>query len=260
MPSRRDSRRKALGQHYLTDGSVVDLMVKKAMIRGGERVMEVGTGTGAVTRELCRAAPSVEAFELDHDNYLVTERLGLKGLTLHEGDAFAQPREFDVLVSSLPYSESSNFVEWLAKLRYDRAVVLLQRDFAEKLVATPDDEQYRAISVIAQISSGIEIVRRVGRESFDPPPRVTSVLAVMTWRRTMSAEQVHTVKMLFSQRKRKLAGALKSLGMEMTGEGPLLLSRRVERLSAGDVEELLGRVRPVQTISTSRGKPDQFEI
>ena len=170
--SRRAGRRRALGQHYLADGAVVDLMVRTACIEGPERVLEIGTGKGVVTRELCKTSTRVEAFELDHENVLATRSLGLDGLVLHEEDAFSAPREFDVLVSSLPYSESSNFVDWLAKLRYRRAIVLLQRDFAWKLIAQPGDESYRAVSVISQISSEVRVIRDVARTSFDPPPRV----------------------------------------------------------------------------------------
>ncbi|MDA4133706.1 MAG: rRNA adenine N(6)-methyltransferase family protein, partial [Thaumarchaeota archaeon] len=227
MSSRRKGRRRALGQHYLTDRSVLDLMVERAEIQKGQRVLEVGTGRGVVTRELCDIASSVEGFELDAENYAATERLGLDGLTLRNEDAFSQPRDFDVLVSSLPYSESSNFVEWLAKLSYQRAVVLLQKDFAEKLLAMPGDERYRAVSVISQISSSVKVVRTVTRESFDPPPKVTSVLVVVTPRRKLSAEEIHLVKMLFSQKRRKLASALKNLDLSLQPADPLLLSRRV---------------------------------
>lgn len=245
MSRRNERKRRALGQHYLTDKSVVDLMVQKAEITKGKRVLEIGTGTGVVTRELCGVASSVEGFELDEENYLTTEALELEGLTLHREDAFAVSRDFDVLVSSLPYSESSNFVEWLAKLRYDRAVILLQKDFAEKLLAKPGEERYRAVSVISQISSRVEIVRQVGRESFDPPPKVSSVLVVVTPRNQILAERIHLVKLLFSQKRKRLAGALKSLGLELPNGDSLLLSHRVERLSAEEVEGVVGMLKPL---------------
>jgi 16S rRNA A1518/A1519 N6-dimethyltransferase RsmA/KsgA/DIM1 with predicted DNA glycosylase/AP lyase activity len=245
MSYRRKGRRRALGQHYLTDRSVLDLMVERAEIQKGQRVLEVGTGRGVVTRELCDIASSVEGFEVDAENYAATERLGLDVLTLRNEDAFSRPRDFDVLVSSLPYSESSNFVEWLAKLSYQRAVVLLQKDFAEKLLAAPGDERYRAVSVISQISSSVEMVRTVARESFDPPPKVTSVLVVVTPKRKLSVEEIHLIKMLFSQKRRKLAGALKNLGLGLQSADPVQLSRRVERLSSEEVEEMLGRIRPL---------------
>ncbi|MDG6920349.1 MAG: hypothetical protein JRN59_02325 [Nitrososphaerota archaeon] len=234
-------RRRSLGQHYLTDASVIDLMVRTAGITKADRVLEVGTGRGVVTRELCKAAERVEAFEIDRENYLTTKRVGLDRLTLHLEDAFSAPRDFDVLVSSLPYSESSNFVEWLSSLRYHRAVVLLQRDFAEKLLAVPGDEQYKAISVISQISSSVRVIRYVGRESFDPPPHVSSALVLIVPRRELQSEQIGLIKMLFSQRKKRLASAVKKLSLELPGIRPPMLSLRVEWLTPGEIENLLTR-------------------
>ena len=243
MSPRRKGRRRALGQHYLIDPSVSSEMVRLASIGRGDRVLEIGTGRGVLTRELAGLSDRLEAFELDEENYLATKGLGLDRLVLHLGDAFAGPREFDVLVSSLPYSESSTFVEWLAGHRYTRAVVLLQKDFVDKLLARPGGEGYRAISVTSQISSVVRPEATVPRESFDPPPRVSSSLVVIVPRRALSPKEIRLVKMLFSQRRRKLGSALKQLGLVPGELDPRLLSRRVRDLSPADFEEAVGRMR-----------------
>lgn len=232
-------KRRSLGQHYLTDESVVDLMVRSAEITRTDRVLEIGTGKGAVTRELCKVASSLEAFEVDHENYLTTKSLDIRKLVLHEDDAFSAPRNFDVLVSSLPYSESSNFVDWLAGLRYRRAVVLVQKDFAEKLLADPGEEHYRAVSVISQISSRVQKIGDVSRESFDPQPRVSSTLLLVDFRRVLLPKQIRSIKILFSQRKKRLEGAAKRLRMRLPDMDDSVLSRRVERLTPSEIEGIL---------------------
>jgi len=150
-----------------------------------------------------------------------------------------------VLVSSLPYSESSSFVDWLARRRYDRAVLLLKRDFASKLTALPGTPAYRAVSVISQASSRVEIVSDVDRRSFDPQPRVNSCLVTMKWRRTLDPQQIATIKKIFSQRRRTARSALKSLGY---AEPPLasapgqneLLQCRVNALRPESVLAMVG--------------------
>lgn len=239
MGSPRNRRkRRRLGQHYLSDATVVDLMLQSANIQPTDRVLEIGTGRGMVTRRLCEVASQVEAFEVDAENYATTKNLGLSGLELHEEDAFFLPRTFDVLVSSLPYSESSNFVEWLAESRYRRAVVLLQRDFALKLLASVGDEQYRAVSVISQISSHVNIVNHVGREAFNPQPKILSALVNITHRKTLTAGQIDLIKKLFSQRKKILASALKNLNLDSGLIPTGWLSRRVESLSYEEFEKM----------------------
>ncbi len=189
-------------------------MIGLAAIRPGEKVLEIGTGKGALTRELVGLTRELEAYEVDKESYeALSSELAGTSLVLHNDDAFRSSPEFDVLLSSLPYSESSAFVEWLSRRRYDRAVVLLQRDFATKITAPPSSPAYRAVSVISQASAKVEIVFGVSRSSFDPPPRVNSCLVTMKWRRTLSGEQNAMIKRIFSQKRRTVRAALKSLGL-----------------------------------------------
>jgi 16S rRNA (adenine1518-N6/adenine1519-N6)-dimethyltransferase len=217
-------------------------MVDRAAITPRERVLEIGAGKGALTKQLCKVSGDVEAFEVDAENFRVVKALELKGLTLHLGDAFSEPHSFDVLVSSLPYSESSTFVEWLAKLKYNRAVVLLQKDFVDKLTAVSGDDRYRAVSVISQISSSVEPLRTVGRSAFSPPPRVASVVALITPNRLLSAKEIGLIKLLFSQKKRRLGGVLKRLSLETADPTWRASRERVERLTSDEVVSILESV------------------
>jgi 16S rRNA (adenine1518-N6/adenine1519-N6)-dimethyltransferase len=242
MSPRRLGKRRALGQHYLIDSSITTKMIELAAIRQDQRVLEIGTGKGALTRSLAGLSSHFEAFELDEDNYLATKELNLDNVVLCLGDAFADSREFDILVSSLPYSESSSFVEWLSGHRYERAVVLLQRDFVDKLLAQPGSEVYRAISVISQISSEVRPELDVARESFYPPPKVSSVVVVIRPRYVLSLGEIRLVKMLFSQRRRRLKGALKQLELEAGQIDPDQLFKRVQDLSPSEFRNLLGKI------------------
>lgn len=198
----------------MVDPDVVDSMVELAALNDRERVLEIGTGRGALTKELVRLTNNLEGYEVDPASYERLRReLSGKAVILHNMDAFEASPEFDVLLSSLPYSESSRFVEWLSQRKYDRAVVLLQRDFAEKITAAPGDPSYRAVSVISQASARAQIVRDVDRFSFEPPPRVDSCVVTISWRRTLTADQISMVKTIFSQKRRTVRAALKSLGL-----------------------------------------------
>jgi 16S rRNA A1518/A1519 N6-dimethyltransferase RsmA/KsgA/DIM1 with predicted DNA glycosylase/AP lyase activity len=189
-------------------------MINVAAVRHGERVLEIGTGRGALTKELVGLTDKLEGYEVDKESYEGLRReLGGASLVLHNDDVFKSSPEFDVLLSSLPYSESSVFVDWLSRRRYDRAVVLLQQDFARKITAPPGSPAYRAVSVISQASAQVEIISGVSRGSFDPPPRVNSCLVKMRWRRTLSKEQTAMIKRIFSQKRRTVRAALKNLGL-----------------------------------------------
>jgi len=221
-------------------------MINLAAIRRDERVLEIGTGKGALTRELVGLTANLEGYEIDGESCEELKRdLAEAPLVLHNEDAFKSSPEFDVLLSSLPYSESSHFVEWLSRKRYDRAVVLLQRDFAMKITAPPGSSAYRAVSVISQASAQVEIVSDVSRLSFDPPPRVNSCLVTMRWRRTLSAEQTAMIKRIFSQKRRTVRTALKSLGLAAPPSAPeptigLPLQCRVNSMRPDSVLAMIG--------------------
>ncbi|HYB45634.1 MAG TPA: rRNA adenine N-6-methyltransferase family protein [Nitrososphaerales archaeon] len=220
---------RSLGQHYLVDQSVIAKLVSLAGIRTGERVLEIGTGRGAVTRELARVASSLEGYEIDEENLRMTkEAVGGRRVRLRLGDAFERRPNFDVLVASLPYSRSSSFVEWISQRRYGRAVVILQEDFVRKVAARPGERDYRAISVIAQVSSEISQLGRVPRDSFSPQPRVNSVIVAWRPRRRLRPDEIAAVKRLFSLRRRQVSAAVAELG----GRSPEDLgTKRVNSLS-----------------------------
>lgn len=229
--------RRSLGQHYLVDPEVIERTVGVASVRPWERVLEIGTGRGALTRKLIGLGASLECYEVDRRNLNDTQAITGRGALVKLGDAFKERPEFDVLVSSLPYSKSAVFVEWLAGLEYDRAVVLLQRDFVGKITAVPGSSNYRAVSVIAQISANIKTVCGVGREAFSPPPKVDSSLVIFRPKLRLPKQSAVLVKKLFSLRKRKVSVAAAKLNM--LGAPEEYGRRRVYSLTPAEVSEVL---------------------
>ena len=228
-------KRQRLGQHYLVDLDVVRSIVEAAEIKHDERVLEIGTGRGVLTRELVGLGATFEGYEVDPENCDATTG-GVKGAEgkLHLRDAFASEPEFDVLVSSLPYSESARFVDWLARTSFRRAVVLLQADFVRKILAPPGARDYRAVSAISQISTDVRVLKHVPREAFAPQPKVASALVSILPKRTMTRPQIDKVKKLFTLRRRKASAVSKELGVSLpVGLG----ERRVYSLTPEEVWE-----------------------
>lgn len=206
-------RRRRLGQHYLVDQEVIRKIVEAAAIQPHERVLEIGTGLGVLTKELVTAGKSFVGYEIDRRNYEETVESVGGDVEVHLGDAFDHKPEFDVLVASLPYSRSASFIDWLCQVDYNRAVVLLQEEFVQKIQAKAGMREYRAVSVLAQISSEIKAIGQVGRASFSPPPRVNSWLVAITPKGRVPAKEILEVKRLFSLRRRRVSSALAKLGM-----------------------------------------------
>ena len=208
-------KRRRLGQHYLVDQEVIGRMVSLAAIGPKERVLEIGTGRGALTKELVGLGTSFVGYEVDRMNFEATLRAvrGTQGRILL-ADVFDEIPEFDVLVSSLPYSESATFVRWLSGVAFDRAIVLMQEDFVSKITSPPGTRDYRGISALAQLCFDVRTLGRVNRASFSPRPKVGSVIAVFVPRLLISRAEVSQIIRLFSLRRRLVDSALAELGMK----------------------------------------------
>ena len=236
---------KALGQHMLVDRRVLARIVDAARIGRGETVLEAGTGQGILTVELCKVAKSVISYEVDKKLYQqARERLQFQNLELVNADLFKTtgPR-FDVFVSNLPYSRSRDAFEWLAVQKFGRAVVMVQEEFANKLAAKPGDRDYRAISALATYCFSIEKLFRVGRQSFEPRPKVESVVIRITQINSVRKETIKALNLLFSKRNKKASTVASRAGVKAD-----FGSRRIDQLAPADllgIAESIPNVRPI---------------
>jgi len=241
------NKRRLLGQHMLVDSDILNKILDCANIGREDVVFEVGTGNGILTAELCKRAGKVISCELDSE--LAKKALKTldrySNLLLLDGDGFKTNYDFSVFVSNLPYSKSRAAIEWLAERDFDRAVVMVQKEFAAKLLAK-DSSNYRAVSALAQYCFDIEQVMHVGKNSFYPKPAVDSVLLKITKKRKVSKGTIRLLKLLFSFKGRKVSSALRKFKIDKN-----LSDKRIERLSPEEavrLAEIIAQERLLQAI------------
>jgi 16S rRNA (adenine1518-N6/adenine1519-N6)-dimethyltransferase len=241
------NKRKLLGQHMLVDSSILQKIVDSAELSRNDTVFEIGTGNGSLTAELCKRARKVISCEVDKQLSKEAQNALVKynNLILINGDGFKTNHDFDVFVSNLPYSKSRAAVEWLAEKDFDRAVVMVQKEFAAKLLAN-NGKNYRAVSALAQYCFDIETLMQVGKNSFSPKPKVDSVLLKIVKKRKVSKDVIKALKMLFSFRGKKLSSVGRKLGINEN-----LNEWRVESLNpeqAVRLAEKIAHERLLQTV------------
>ncbi|QIA26160.1 16S rRNA (adenine(1518)-N(6)/adenine(1519)-N(6))-dimethyltransferase RsmA [Thermaerobacter sp. PB12/4term] len=223
----RPSRR--LGQNFLVDDYWAERIVAAVEPGPDDLVIEVGPGLGALTERLAQRAGRVRAVEVDRRlAAALRERLGhLPNLELVEGDILAvdldrlvsrrDPAEGPVkLASNLPYAITSPFlVRWLeAPIRWERAVLTLQAEVVDRLVAAPGAAAYGALTVLVAYHARVERLGTVPAGAFWPRPEVDSAV-VRLWPHPRPPVAVvdpaalfALVRAAFSQRRKRLANAL----------------------------------------------------
>src|SRR5437764_1126649 len=180
-----------LGQSFLIDLNLIDLIQRTAELTPQDLAVEIGSGTGGLTARLIGHAGAVLSVEIDTAFHtLVSEGLGgRENLVLFHGDVLANKNHLNAdvlqalrelgersgctrlkLVANLPYAVATpviaNFL--LTDLPFERLVVTVQWEIAERLLASPDSKEYGALAVLVQSLADVELVRRLGPTVFWP--------------------------------------------------------------------------------------------
>ena len=212
-PSRR------LGQNFLIDPNMLDSLVRSAGVTEGDRVLEIGPGTGTLTERMLAAGARVQAIELDHRlaGYLRDERFkDDKAFSLLEADACRT--DLDSLmgeapfrcVANLPYSCSSQLLASLTSManQPQDIHVLLQKEMADRLTAKAGTKEYGVLTVRLGLLYEISTVKTIPKNVFFPPPEVVSAFVRMRLRpkrppRDVMASVSHVAGLAFGQRRKK---------------------------------------------------------
>lgn len=228
--SRGIKPRKKWGQNFLTRPEIAQKIVDATGVTGDDVVVEIGPGAGALTGLLAQRARHVIAVEFDEGlSDLLTEDLGdLAKITIVRGDILdaslpelLKPHQAKraVVVGNIPYAITTPILEWLIAQRkfVAHGTVLVQREYAARLAAAPDTEDYGSLTVFARYYLRLEPLFHVSPGAFWPKPLVDSTLVRLRFRaeppvEVPDEERLFTiVRAAFSQRRKTLANALLAL-------------------------------------------------
>ena len=236
--------KKSKGQNFLIDGRVADRHISYAGIREGDRVLEVGPGLGILTERMVDLPCDLTCIELDDilAEY-ITETFGDR-LTLIHGDAVkVRFPEFEVFVSNLPYSVSTPIIFKLLDHDFRTAVVMVQKEFADRMVADVGSPDYSRLTVNLFYRADCEIMETVPASRFNPRPKVDSALVRITPRKApfdVIDEKLFfkVTEITFNHRRKKIGTSLKSAGLVKPGWNIPYLDERVENLRPAEIAEI----------------------
>ncbi len=186
---------KRHGQNFLLDDNLLAAIVRDAEVVPGEVVLEIGPGPGLLTRHLLAAGAEVRAVEIDPAMEAVAEQLVEPALreggrlTWIHADALDGPRRLGpglraalpgtrALVANLPYHVAAPLLACLMseEAAPERQVVMIQKEFADRLTAAPGGRDYGPLAVLAAVTSRARTLRRVPARAFWPVPKVQSAV------------------------------------------------------------------------------------
>ncbi len=243
-----------MGQHFLVDKNILKKIIETAKIKEGEKVLEIGAGIGTLTFALASEGADVVAIEKDEGAASSLRELALSypNIRVISGDILKVDlktilEEFPVwkVVSNPPYNIVSPILFKLISLKekFSSIIIMLQREFAERLTAQPGSKDYSFLTIKMQYHVDIEIIHKVSRRVFFPVPKVDSTLLVLKPLKSakikVSNEELFfkIADAMFRMRRKNLRNSLRPLNPPLSfyEKSPIDLTRRGETLSLGEI-------------------------
>jgi 16S rRNA (adenine1518-N6/adenine1519-N6)-dimethyltransferase len=243
--------KKSLGQNFLTDPHYLRKIVDAAHVGPQDQVVEIGPGMGHLTAELASRAGKLVIIELD--DRLIPHLRGEYGSAANVEIVHADALAYDYslltgtwkVVANLPYYISTPIIQRLIGLRsrFSTLTLMLQKEVAERIAASPGGKEYGFLSVLVQYSAIPHLDLIVPAGAFTPRPKVDSAVLTLTMRdrppHTVLDEELflRVIKAAFSQRRKTLRNSLSQLGHPreimgaVQGATGIDLGRRAETLS-----------------------------
>ena len=252
----RHVARRRFGQHFLTDGAIIDAIVDAIAPKPGQALVEIGPGLGAMTDPLVARCERLTVIELDRD---LAQRLRRRSeLEVIEADvlrvdfgALAQAHAQRLrIVGNLPYNISTPILFHL--LGVAAQVVdqhfMLQKEVVDRMAAAPGNKDYGRLSVMLQWRYEIESVLEVPPQAFDPPPRVDSAVVRMQPLPPVPGIDAgllgDLVRVAFSQRRKLLRHTLGRWLEERGFAGAFDVQRRAEEVPVSEYLTLAASLEP----------------
>ncbi len=245
--------RKRFGQHFLSDGAIIDAIVREIAPTPSDAMVEIGPGLAALTQPLVERLGRLTVVELDrdlakrlreHPQLDVVESDVLKVDFTALAATLLQPEQKLRIVGNLPYNISSPILFHLL----DHVTVvqdqhfMLQKEVIDRMVAKPSTSDYGRLSVMLQWRYAMDNILFVGPECFDPPPRVDSAVVRMvphTQPAALNRKTLETlVQVAFSQRRKLLRHTLGKWLEEKQFAGPFDVQRRAEEVPVDEYVQL----------------------
>lgn len=231
-----------LDQYFLNNKKVIERFVRYARINSNDTVLEIGPGLGYVTQEIAKKANKVIVIEKDEQlkKPLTEELSSYDNIEYIWKDCLeiGFPK-FDKIISSLPYGISAPITFKIAEHDFEKASLMYQREFGEKMKAKPGESNYGRLSVMAQTHFNVKLKEIVPKTNFYPKPDVDSAIITLTpTEKEINEKYSDFIREIFRYRNKNLSNAIK-LGFNTTIED----ERKVKDLSIKQLEETYEKIK-----------------
>ncbi len=225
------------GQNFLIDSNIINYQIKQADIQSNDIILEIGGGIGNLSNCLVNRGKKVYIIEQDKRlvKFLTNFLQSYSNVEIIQGDAVkVDLPEFNKCISNLPYQISSPITFKLLEHSFDLAILMYQREFADRFFAKPGTKDYSRISVMINLKADCRNLKTVKPSSFYPQPKIFSSLVSITKKEEMIVEDNDSftsfVRFLFTNKKKTVRTILINKIKRMEKQGSTIERKTLDSL------------------------------
>ena len=237
--------RKKWGQNFLIDPNISKKIIAVLGANKNDHVLEIGPGRGALTSLLSMGVKQISAIEIDPMlcEYLTNQKLN--NITIYNADILKfdlnkMPKNY-LAIGNLPYNISTPILfKFMENRGWNKLVVMLQKEVAERIVASEKNKKYGRISIMFQTFFELNLEFHIPKTVFNPQPKVTSSLLSVMPKKNIEINQNNLKRLVeaaFKHRRKKLKHNLKEL--INTKELKTVQDKRADELSVQEYQQLV---------------------
>ncbi len=263
-PFQKPFQKRSLSQVFLKSELPGRRMIEDLARSEVKTVLEIGPGSGVLTKQLIDAGFTVVSIEKDREwcHYLKSEFQSVPRNQIEiihsdilkiDLESLIKVKDCQAIVGNIPYKISSPICELILDQihRIKLSMIMVQKEFAERLAAEPGTRQCSSLSIFAQLRSNVTLICEVPRALFSPVPAVDSAVVKLTEKTSQLTAVQRTLvedlaRILFQQRRKMLRASLKSQGYNLLMVDAFDVTRRPESLTLSDWLELTRSLHPAE--------------
>lgn len=202
-------------QHLMTDKSFLDKIITLSHIKKTDIILEIGAGSGNLTKLLADNAKKVYAIEIDLKFKPILDKLQKKHPNLevnYENALKVVFRESNKIISNIPYNVAEPLLNKLIRYNFDLAVLTVSKSFADALVAESRDYAFSRLSIITPAFYNVKLEEEVPKEAFSPRPRTKSMIITLVpinKEDLLNNSKLYILRELYEQKTKKTKNALR---------------------------------------------------
>ena len=220
--------KKKYGQNFLVDNNILEKIIKKSEIEDNTLIIEIGCGSGNLTKKLLETNNNVLGYEIDTSLKDELEKIKSEKLKIIFDDFLKRDLKQDIeeykynriyIISNLPYYITTPIINKIIKEQIDveKIIIMIQKEVAERFIAKPNTKEYNSLSIFLQYNFKIEKLFEVSKNAFFPKPKVDSIILKFSRRIKEEIKEEKFYKLVkdsFKQKRKTLKNNLKDYDFE----------------------------------------------